>query len=359
MIKFVHAADLHLDAPFGGLSPEQAVLMRQEQRMLPERLAELCRTEQADLLLLPGDVFDSNHVYRQTLDALHRAFAQCGAQVFIAPGNHDPMTDTSVWNTEIWEPNIHIFTEQVIRSVRLEELNCTVFGAAFTGMDCPALLEGFRADGPGLRLMTVHGDAEKPASSYNPMGREQIARSGLHYLALGHVHSFGGARRAGMTTYAWPGCPQGRGFDETGEKGVLVGELDESGCKLRFVPLCTRRYEIVEVYLQNDPISDILREIPDDTGNDCYRILLKGEAEPDLGRLCEQLKGRFFGLQLRDETTPPMPLWESCGEDSLRGLFLRGIREALERTDDPAEAAALQRAAKLGVDLMDGREVTV
>ena len=54
MIKILHAADLHLDSPFSGLSPEQAALRRKEQRQLPARLAELARIYGCDLFLLAG-----------------------------------------------------------------------------------------------------------------------------------------------------------------------------------------------------------------------------------------------------------------------------------------------------------------
>ena len=54
MLRFIHAADLHLDAPFAALSPEQARGRRAEQRQLLSRLAALCEEEKAEVLLLSG-----------------------------------------------------------------------------------------------------------------------------------------------------------------------------------------------------------------------------------------------------------------------------------------------------------------
>jgi exonuclease SbcD len=87
MIRFLHAADLHLDSPFSGLSPERAAQRRKEQRAVPMQLAELANAYDCGLMLLPGDLFDSDNVYPETVEALARAFAACRAQIVIAPGN--------------------------------------------------------------------------------------------------------------------------------------------------------------------------------------------------------------------------------------------------------------------------------
>ena len=75
MIKFLHTADLHLDAPFAALSPEQAAARRQEQRELLTELAEAANTHDCDLVLLAGDLFDSAGASDETLLALRRALA--------------------------------------------------------------------------------------------------------------------------------------------------------------------------------------------------------------------------------------------------------------------------------------------
>lgn len=361
MIKFVHAADLHLDSPFHSLPPEKAVLLRQEQRTLVEELISLCNAQEADLLLLSGDLFDSASVYRQTIQTLQRAFSSCRAQIFIAPGNHDFVAPGSPWTTQAWPENVHIFQENTVKFVDLPLLACRIYGAGFTSANCPGLLEGFHADDSlAYNLMVLHGDVEQVNSPYNPIRAEQIAVSGLDYLALGHVHSFSGSRRAGKTVYAWPGCSMGRGFDETGEKGVICGTVDASGCQIRFVPLARRRYEILPVLIENDPLQSIFNVLPANTQSDCYRILLTGETEqPDVAALYSALEERFFSLDIRDATVPTVDLWAACGEDSLKGLFLQSIKAEFDRETDQDRRHLLQQAAQLGLDLMEGREVSL
>lgn len=357
MIKFLHTADLHLDSPFHGLSPAQAKERRAEQRELLTAIVELANGNGCDLLLLSGDLFDSDNAYPETVEALCRALGAFRGQVFIAPGNHDCLYAGSPYFTAPWTENVHIFKEEKISSVTLPELGCQVYGAGFTAMDAPPLLEGFRVeDEELLNLMVLHGEAETATGNYNPITKEQIERSGLDYLALGHVHLRMEGRTAGKTVYAYPGCPMGRGFDEAGEKGVYLGELDEKGCRLTFLPLPGRRYEILHIAPGDDARAAIEAALPTHTQNDIYRIVLTGQADPiDTRALQEALAHRFYALHLRDKTEAKADLWKDAGEDSLKGQFLARLQEKLA-TADEQDKALIYLAARLGIYAMEGRE---
>lgn len=364
MIKFLHAADLHLDSPFAALEPRQAAERRQEQRRLVTDLCAMCRENDCDLLLLPGDLFDCGIVYLDTLDALRDALSECGAQVFIAPGNHDPIGPP--YTSQAWPDNVHIFTTDRIQAIRLRDPACIVYGAAFTAPAMPPMLRGFRvpeADKDYVTLMVLHGDAVQADSPNNPITKEEIAQSGLTYLALGHTHlrsepaRTGGTARAGGTVYAWPGCPMGRGFDETGEKGVYLGVIDGAEVSLRFVPLGQRRYEIITVEAGDDPLPAILAALPEQTERDIYRIILTGESEDvDLQALHTALAGRFYALQLRDETVPPLALWTRCGDNTLEGMSLQALRSTLERAETPRQRRCIELAARRIAEVCEGRE---
>lgn len=356
MIKILHAADLHLDAAFSALSAKQAVERRREQRLALGRLREACA--ECDILLLAGDLFDNAHIYRDTLDALKELFSSLKAKVFIAPGNHDYLTPASPYLTENWGENVHIFTSPSIERVHLEALDCDVYGAAFTAMEMPALLRNFRVENPDcLNLMVLHGDLQA-ASVYNPIDKESVLASGLDYLALGHVHTMS-VEKFGQTTCAFPGCMMARGFDECGEKGVLKVLLDKTRCLTEFLPLAPWRYEILEVAVGSDPLSAITARLPQNTENDCWRIILKGESEGiDLVALEMALKPKFYSLSLRDKTLPKTDLWATAGEDTLRGHFLRELKEEYDRADEE-DRQKMTMAARLVTALMDGREVVL
>ena len=115
MIKLIHGADLHLDSPFSGLTPEQAAARRQEQRELLDRLAGLAREREADLVLLSGDLLDSRRTYRETAQALARSLGSLPCPVFLAPGNHDFYGPQSLYAALDWPENVHIFTSGSVR----------------------------------------------------------------------------------------------------------------------------------------------------------------------------------------------------------------------------------------------------
>jgi DNA repair exonuclease SbcCD nuclease subunit len=358
MIRILHAADLHLDSPFAALGREQAAQRREEQRQLVRRMGEICRERSCQLLLLAGDLFDSDLVYRETAELLRDVLGSLRARVFIAPGNHDPWSPQSLYATLRWPENVHVFRSRAVEAVRLEDLGVTVYGAAFPDAHCVGLLQGFRADpGDAASVMVLHGTLGDPASPYNPISEAEILESGLDYLALGHIHRQE-LRRVGGVTVGNPGCAMGRGFDETGPKGALYVELDRGGCRAEPVPLGGRVYETLSVPAGADPRKAIEALLPADTRRDIYRITLTGACPPpDLAALYAALSGRFYALELLDRTLPPPELWRDAEEDSLKGEFLRRLKKVYgeAQTEDARRQAA--QAARLGLALMEQREV--
>lgn len=361
-IRFLHAADLHLDSPFQGLDDRRAALRREEQRELLSRLAGLADQEQADIILLSGDLFDSNCTYRETMLSLERAFSHCRARVFIAPGNHDWYGLGSPWTSLALPEQVHLFTGAAPEAVVLPELGLRVWGAAFQGPESGPMLQGFSVERqPGLReIMVLHGELN-PQSRYGPLTEADIAGSGLDYLALGHIHSASGLRRAGNTHYAWPGCPEGRGFDECGEKGVYLGLLEDDGTvRLSFRPLGLRQYhrERLDITEAEDLSAALAALLARGGEGDIWRISLTGErdAAPDPARLLHGLEGRCFALELRDNTRPRRDLWEQAGADSLRGLFLRKMRTAFSQAEDEAARERVIQAVRWGLAALDGGE---
>ena len=361
MFKFIHAADFHLDSAFAALSPRQAAARRRESRELPGRLAAYAESHKIALMLLAGDLFDGG-VYRETADALRDGLGQAGIPVFIAPGNHDWYGAESPYAALAWPENVHIFRRNTLESVELPQ--CTVHGAAFTAPEqLDGMLTGFTAPCDGrVHLAVLHGEFGVPGSRYHPVSEAEAAASGLNYLALGHIHKRTEPLRCGKTVTAWPGCPEGRGFDELGEKGFYEGTVADDGTvTLRFVPFARHRYEILTVDVTGrEPAAAIRDALPPDTENDLYRILLTGETEergisPEA--LQNLLAGRFFSLDLRDRPRISEDIWSGAEEDSLRGLFLRELRQKRAAAGTEEERATVDRAVRFGLAALEHRDL--
>lgn len=361
MPKIIHAADFHLDSAFAGLEPDKARTRRGELRELPDRLAELVLAERVELVLLSGDLFDSERVYPETVEALRRALERMACPVFIAPGNHDPCTARSPYRTEKWPDNVHIFQDTALAEKVLPSLDCVVHGAAFSSTErADQVLEGFSVPQDGrTHILCLHGDLLSNSSRYGPITREQLGRCGADYAALGHVHQTSGLRREGACFWAYPGCPEGRGFDELGDKGVLVGTVGPGRAEMKFVPLCRRRYHIVEADVTGrDPRTALESALPPTAGDDLCRIIFTGEAGTiDLGLLAASFQDRVYELELRDKTRPAQSLWDRAGEDTLRGLFLQEMRYRYDTAPSEAERDRVALAVRFGLAAIEGRDL--
>jgi len=345
-MKILHTADWHLDSPLQG-----ADALRQALTTVPGQIFDICRQEQCDLVLIAGDVFDGPYT-PHTFQTLRDVLKAMAVPVFITPGNHDFGSPDSPWTKELWPENVHIFKSAAVTSVALPELDLRIFGAGFEAMDCQPLLAGFRAERPEKYAIGVfHSDATQPNSPYNPITRQQVENSDFDYLALGHIHK-ADSFRAGKTLCAWPGCPMGRGYDEPGEKGVYIVDLNETA-ELRFVPLDTPRF-----YDLQAEVTALSAVLPPVASNDYYRVTLTGSCEaPDLEKL-QAAYPHIPNLVLRDKTTRPADVWGNAGADTFEGVYFGMLKAALEGADE-ADQEEILLAAQISRQLLEGQEVSL
>ena len=335
-LKILHTADWHLDAAFSSFSQEQRQLLRRAQLALPGKIADLCREEKCDVLLIAGDVFDGKPG-REAVEAVKRALEDCGVPVFISPGNHDFVEMDSPWRQEQWPQNVTVFMGD-LESVALPQLDLRIYGAGYRSMDCAPLLENFRAAGTEkYHIAVLHGDPVTSNSPYCCISASQVRDSGLHYLALGHIHKAGMFRR-GSTLCAWPGCPMGRGWDETGEKGVCITELDEHA-DARMIPMDAPRF--FELETEEDTLDHLL---PAAGCDDFYRITLTGSSAVDLQSL-QNRYAEFPNLFLRDRRQTEEDLWADAGEDTFRGVYFRMLQQL--SGEDPRAVLAAEISRKI------------
>ena len=353
-MKILHSADWHLDAPMSGKTEEQARFLRQELSKIPEKIAELAQKEHCDVMMLSGDLFDGAYT-QDSFRKVYAALESAKIPVFITPGNHDFCQPNSPYIAENWPENVHIFKHAAMESVELPNLNCTIYGAGFEAMDCPALLAYFRAEGSmKWKIGILHGDATNTSSPYCPVTAQQVRLSGLDYLALGHIHKTD-SFRSGDTLCAWPGCPMGHGYDETGEKGVILLELGEQ-VKAEFRPLDVPRFYDEAVEMGADAAQTLASVLPGVATEDFYRITFTGYADAlNLDALAEQFS-YVKNLILRDKTIPEKELWSAVGEDSLEGMYFSLLHDALD-TESEVFQQRVKLAAQISRQILDGQEV--
>jgi hypothetical protein len=148
----------------------------------------------------------------------------------------------------------------------------------------------------------------------------------------------------------------GRGFDETGEKGVYVVEM-EGGVAGRLVPLDTPWFFTLEVDTENDAIKALESVLPGVGNQDFYRITLIGKSTQELEAIQAHF-ARFPNMTLIDHREPEGDLWENADADTLEGTYFRLLRDAMEDAD-PVTARHIQMAAEISRKLLSGKEVSL
>ncbi|MBK1811386.1 DNA repair exonuclease [Clostridium sp. YIM B02505] len=371
-IKILHCSDLHFDTPFTELSTDIAEQRKEELQDTFGSIIELASNEKVDAILLAGDIFDNLRVRKSTLDLLRKKLESIPKiEVFIAPGNHDPNNDRSFYSMINWPSNVHIFGAGFTR-YKLKEKNVVVYGAGFTGNYVKrSMLRDFKPnnDDEGLiKLMVLHGEVENGnnLNEYNPITVEDIENSSMNYIALGHRHQFSQIKRAGNTLYAYCGCPEGRGFDELGEKGIILGEVGQNFNNLKFIPTNKRTYLVMSVNISDamnyDDIKEkILKITSEESRNkNLYKIILTGEIHEefniDVELMLNKLVEHFYFIKLEDSTKIKMDIAEVIEEHSVKGIFAKKILEKIDQcTED--ERAIYELALKIGIQSLSEGEI--
>lgn len=356
-MKIIQFGDLHLDAPMERLRPEKAAARRMAARELLREIVGYAENAGAKLLLCTGDLFDSQTPYRDTVEFVTGVFAGTALPVFISPGNHDFYARSSPYAAAEWSENVHIFRSETPETVFCEAAGCTVTGFAYLS-DRPALrpLHGWRAAADGVpAAFAGHGETGVSASEYAAFPQEDIAASGLCYLALGHIHK-PGAVMAGQTLVVENGSVEGRGYDECGERGFYEVTLGGgSAPESRLIPSSGSRAVRLTV-----------TDVPGDAGALCEavfarcpfppeRTMLRLEAPAgEAAALTERLAGLFLDVKLAarrsESASEPGP------QTPLVQMFAKRAAAARAAAKTEREALAADYALRFGLAALENRE---
>lgn len=370
-VKVLHCADLHFDTPFKELSKEISDTSKNELLEVFKNIIDLAIDENIEVLLIAGDVFDNLTVNKNTLFFISDQIRRIkNIKVFISPGNHDPYNEKSFYSMINWPENVYIFKGDM-EFKEVKELNLIVWGAGFRqNYENETLLRGINVDNDKINIMILHGEiaSNNSKNEYNPIYINDIYKSNIDYIALGHKHKFSGILKEGMTTYAYSGCPQGRGFDEEGEKGVIIGEVYKSGTNLEFFPVYKRKYVTKEIDITgtnnyDEVVFKVLSDLSDEEiYKNFYKIILKGELKEHFklreNLLIEKLKNKFYYIKIINQTSIEVNLEELSRDYSIKGKFISKILEKLkDASDDDKEI--LKLALKIGIQCLSEDEVNL
>ncbi|MGL5244640.1 MAG: metallophosphoesterase family protein [Sarcina sp.] len=373
-IKIVQCGDIHFDTPFRGLPKDISMLKRAELKECFSRIIDKALKENIDLFLLTGDMFDNDTVEKDTLNFIKSQIERLGKiQVLIVAGNHDPYNSKSFYTMINWGKNVHIFHDE-FSYIEFKNINTVVYGSSFANKYCKeSKLLNFKLEEKHknmIKLMVIHGEVTNSnLGEYNPISLDNICNSKMDYIALGHIHKFIGVNRVGNTYYAYSGCPEGRGFDECGDKGIIIGEINKNFCDLKFYNMSKRKYINLDVNINHcTTIEDIQQTIIKSISNynkeiNLFSITLIGDVSEELNinikTLEAILKENVFYIKIKDKTNIKLNLETISNETSLRGVFCTKILNEIYKCDDKEELELLELALRIGMKSIREQEVNV
>ena len=234
MIRFIHAADAHIDSPLKGLEAHDGApvdVLRGATRRAFENLIQLALDENIDFLVISGDLYDGDWKDYSTGLFFRRQMARLfdkGIPVYLIAGNHDA---ASVISRRLSLPeNVHVFSTRTVESMNVSGHPAVIHGRGFPNRAVPEnLVPDFPAAAPdkfniGLLHTSLTGRAGH--DTYAPCSESDLCRKGYGYWALGHIHQPEVIRRDPWIVFA--GNCQGRDVREAGPRGCRLITVNDS-----------------------------------------------------------------------------------------------------------------------------------
>ncbi len=368
-----------------GMPPEVRAARREDVDGAAERAVEAAKGCGADVLVVPGDLWDAENVPAAAVHRLLEAFASFAPRpVFVAPGNHD-FAGAGGWydasllaalGMRAWPANVVVFRSPAWETVDFPGRDdATVTGRAFLS---PAVVVERPLARPPARpasehaLLLVHGslesypgaDSPRGAKRTAPFSRREVLDAGFSWAALGHHHHVHLVEDdAGVTRGGYSGCPTGRGLDETGARVFLKvtlvpGEqprVETLPADSRVVHDLTVDVTDLEAVALAEKVETVWARAAVGAG-DLVRLTLTG-TQPFGARPAETARAfapRAKHLSVRDLTAPPV---EDAGLRSAEGRFAADLRARREAAVEEGPRRLADLALRLGRDALAGRPV--
>jgi DNA repair protein SbcD/Mre11 len=387
VLRLLHTADVHLGARHADLG-DRAATQRERQFAAFVATIDLALDEKVDLVLIAGDLFDSNVQPRRSVE---RAASQlqrlvdARIRLVIAPGTHDVYDRASIYRAYDLAAMAGAVGSDLVTvldpdhpDVHLKSLDVVVHGRCFATKRAPhSPLQGLdtsKDDRATWHVGLLHAALAiegKTDGDDVVVTTDEIAATHLDYLALGHWHSMLKGK-AGMTTYAYSGAPEPIALDQDGAGHALLVSLDEmDGRKTVTVEECkVGRTRVEKVQLdaasvgsQPSLVSKLAERADQDLVLDVEIIGVKpDELDVHVDEVETQLAERFLKVRVRDRSVAPLPEGPVVSADTVLGAFIRDLEAQIaeaEARDDEATSNELRDSLRLGRLLLSGAEVTL
>jgi DNA repair exonuclease len=339
------------------MTREQAAKRNAEILMSFQRMTEYAEKEKVRVVLIVGDLFDGERVTRRTVEGVLDAVRRTPQIDYLyVSGNHDDQTNAFA-DQEIPE-NFKRFTD---KWNTIEYGDVAVSGIEITKSNASTLYGQLPTQKSRVNIVMLHGQISS-ACGVDQVNLNLLKGKNINYLALGHIHTYSCEQLDCDGIYCYPGCLEGRGFDECGEKGFVL--LDTDGRKITptFIPFSSRKLHRVTVDITgaatNSAVYQTMKRASQNIDKkDMVEFILTGAADPS-ARIAKKylynlVESDFFFVKIKDETKLIFDPKDYENDISLKGEFIR-----LVMASDAGEADKI-KIIRTGLEALAGEEITV
>ncbi len=355
-MKFIHTADLHLDSKVEKLSADKSKIIREETIYAFERLVDYADKNEVKAIIIAGDLFDGAKAYLKTLNRLVQIIGVHPDIDFICIyGNHD--LNNNFISTVQFPFNFKLVGQNW---ASFEYENVCISAISVSTKNADYFADTLCVAPDKFNIVTVHtgyNDKDKAVM----MNLNVFKDRNIDYLAMGHVHQYSISELDRRCKCCYSGCLQGRGFDETGEKGFVLIDTDGVKADYHFIPFSKYNYYSVEYSVDGvKNFYELKQEIIDDLTdkydkNSLIKVILKGNRsahfDVDKDSLTLRLNELFFFAKVYDQTKMQISLEDYIEDKSVRGEFVKLVLSS-NLTDEQK-----QKVINCGLDALKGEKI--
>ena len=373
ILKFLHCADIHLDTPFIGLSPEKSDERRIGLRSAFMKMMEYVRGAGIDYVLISGDLFDTECATNSTAELLIREFRNCpDTRFIIAPGRHDCYENNPIYTSGRLPANCFVFDSDKLGRFDFEEDRVTVYGWAFMGESLAEspIYDNVVGDTSNINIVCGYADLDAPIGSLDcPISTADVKKFGADYYAFGSRHEGSDFISLDAAMYAYAGALESTGFEAPGIGGaklVIVkydgGELAIDAKNLTFGQIVFKKesVDITGVDSTNEIINRVSRLLSEKKygAETALYLELTGNVDPRF-IIPKNLGSEAFGLysfEMKDKTVPLYNTQSFKRDMSIKGELYRQLLSMME-SEDEEERLLGARAFREGLAALENREI--
>ncbi len=326
-MKIIHCADLHLDSKMqSNLSPDKARLRKNEILGTFADMLRFAKQSGAEAIIIAGDMFDTGRISAKTRDFVKSKIeAYADIKFLVLTGNHDENN----FLTEDTPDNVFIFSKEN-NSVRYGNI-------VITGLmqDWGGIYQSLSLHPEDINIVVMHGQ-EARIEEKETVCLPLLQNKNIDYLALGHIHSYKCQKLDFRGEYCYCGCLEGRGFDECGDKGFVLLNIEDK-IEHEFIKFAKRSIFEIQVPLDGlnslsqieNAVNDAIKNISEDS---LVKVILTGGISEgintDTDYLLSRLSEKFFFAKISDKTRLYISPEEYLNDVSLKGEFIRLVMKA-------------------------------